>query len=83
MAAAVSWPNSASSVDPERDADVVAGELDVLDLADPDAGDPDLVVGLEAAGLAEGGVVDVATADDRGEAGLEGRQEQRRRGRRG
>ena len=38
-------------LDPEGDLDVVAVELDRLDLADADAGDPDLVVGLEPAGL--------------------------------
>ena len=37
----------------------------VVDLADADAGDADLVVGLEAAGLGEVGVVGVAAADQR------------------
>ena len=54
-----------------------------LDLADADAGDPDLVVGLEAAGLGEGGVVGVAAADQREVLGAEGRQDQQRDRRRG
>ena len=51
---------------------MVAVEVDGVDLADADAGDPDLVVGLEAAGLGEGGVVGVAAADQRQVVGLEG-----------
>ena len=35
------------------------------DLADPDAGDPDLVAGLQAAGLGEDGLVLLAGAEDR------------------
>ena len=65
-------------LDPEGDLDVVPVELDLLDLADADAGDPDLVVGLEAAGLGEGGVVGVAAADDRQVLGVERGEDQQR-----
>ena len=61
MAARVSSPNAEGSVDPEGDLHVVAFQRDALDLADPDAGDPDLVVRLEATGLRERGVVGVPT----------------------
>ena len=54
------------NVDPH----VAAVEGDVVDLADPDAGDAHLVVGLQAAGLGEGGVVGVAAADQRQVVGL-------------
>ena len=64
-------------LDPERHLDVVAVELDALDLADPDAGDPDLVLGLEAAGLGERRGVAVAAADQRQVLGPErGQQHQ-------
>ena len=49
-----------------------------LDLADPDAGDPDLVVDLQPAGLGELGVVGVAAADQRQVGGPEGGQDQQR-----
>ena len=55
---------------------MVAVERDALDLADPDAGDADLVVGLEPAGLGEVGVVGVAAADQRQVLGPEGGQDQ-------
>ena len=70
--AAVRVPKLDGTVDQELDAHVVAGELDGLDLADPDAGDADLVVGLETAGLVEGGVVGVAASDQRQVLGPEG-----------
>ena len=79
IAARVSVPKSALLLDPEGDLHVVAVELDLLDLADADAGDADLVVGLEPAGLGEGGVVGVAAADERQVLGAEGGQDQHRR----
>ena len=70
--APVSVPNSESVLTRKDDLHVVALELDRLDLADADAGDPDLVVGLEPAGLGERGGVDVAAADQRQVLGAEG-----------
>ncbi len=58
--------------------DLVAVELDALDLADPHAGDPHLVAGLQPAALGELGVVGVAAADQRQAVGAEGGQQQRR-----
>ncbi len=63
-------------LDLERGDHLVAVELDLGDLADPDAGDPDLVVGLEPTGLGEGGLVGVATTDQRHVLGPEGHDEQ-------
>ena len=77
IAAAVSRPKSDALLDLERDPDVVAVQLDRLHLADPDAGDPHLVVGLEPAGLGERGVVGVAAADQRQVLGLEGGEDER------
>ena len=68
-----------AGVDLEGDLDVVAVELDVVDLADADAGDADLVAGLEATGLGEVGVVGVTAADDRQVVGPEGGDERARR----
>ena len=50
-------------LDLEGDVDLAVLEPDLGDLADADAGDADLVVELEPAGLGEGGVVGVAAAD--------------------
>ena len=76
--AAVSGAEGRVGLDPEGDLHVVTGELDLLDLADPDAGDADLVVGLEPAGLGERRVVGVATADERQVLGAEGAEDQHR-----
>ena len=51
---------------------MVALELDLLHLADADAGDADRVVGLEAAGLGERRGVGVAAADQGQVLGPEG-----------
>ena len=83
MSARVSVPKSAPFSMRKVTLTWSPSRLDLLDLADADAGDPDLVVGLQATGLGEGGVVDVATADDRQLLGVEGGQDQpaaRRRG---
>ena len=52
IAAEVGATEVGAGVDEELHPHVVALQGDLLDLADADAGDPDLVVGLEAAGLA-------------------------------
>ncbi|CAB4729069.1 unannotated protein [freshwater metagenome] len=63
-------------VDAQADAHVVALQLDAVDLADADACDADLVVDLEPAGLGEGGVVGLATADQGQVLGTEGAHQQ-------
>ena len=71
-------------VDPERHvARWSPRQLDVGDLADPDAGDAHLVAGAEPAGVAERGAVGVAAADQRQIVDLERDDEQRERARRG
>ena len=65
-------------VDLERHAHLVALELDALDLADRDTGDPHLVAGLERADLGEVGVIGVAAADDRQAVGAEGAEHHQR-----
>ena len=72
ISAPVSLPNFEGVSTLKRHLDLVAGELDAGDLADADAGDADLVVRLDAAGLGEGGVVGVAAADQGQVLRLEG-----------
>ena len=62
--------------DREVDADVAALEVDARHLADLDAGDAHVVVGLDAAGLREGRAVCRPAADDRQAGRVEGQVEQ-------
>jgi hypothetical protein len=66
-----------AGVDQEGHLDVVAVEVDLLDLPHADPGHPDLVVGLQAARLGERGVVGVPTADEREVLGPEGGHDER------
>ena len=72
MLARVSVPNFEGVLTLKVTSTLLPSSSMPVDLADADAGDPDLVVGLEAAGLGEVGVVGVAAADQRQVAGLEG-----------
>jgi hypothetical protein len=56
---------------------VVPGQVHAGHLADADAGDAHLVVGLDATSLGEGGLVGVAATDEGHVAGLEGHHQQR------
>jgi hypothetical protein len=58
-------------LDLEGDLDVVAVQVDLLDLADLDPGDPHLVARLETARLREGGAVRLAVTDHRQAVGVE------------
>ncbi len=80
IAARVSGPNPSSASTLKVDDDQAVVEGDLVDLADPDAGDPDLVALLEPAGLGEGGAVGVAAADQGQVVGPQGCDEQQPQG---